>query len=237
MTLQIAVAKKLRTEQGVKDFNYKIDVPAGECVGIEGLSGAGKSSLLKMIAGLTLPDNGKIIAGEQIWFDKENHVNLIPQKRRCGYLHQHPVIFPFLTVEKNILFAAKEYSKARLYLKILGLKEFSNYRPHYLSGGQIKRAALAQLFAYEPDYLLLDEPFASLDDKWIELIIDLLSHFQYEKKRTLLIVSHQHNILRSLSDRIIRIVPGGTGSIGFPNHFSCRKSPYPSFYFSKSSGG
>jgi molybdate transport system ATP-binding protein len=233
MKFSINIVKKVRTEEGDRELHYILDIDKEECLGVAGPSGSGKSCLLKMIAGLITPENGSICAGTHPWFDKTQRINLIPQKRDCGYMHQNPVIFPFLSVEKNIHYAAKDHEQADAYINILGLEELRKYTPKYLSGGQEKRAALAQILAFEPSLLLLDEPFAFLDRTWIEIMTDILSHYQYKKKGTMVIVSHQHNILAGLCDRIIRITPGGLRTVGYPNHFQCRKQKEAVLYFSR----
>jgi molybdate transport system ATP-binding protein len=236
MKVCIDITKKVRTETGPPELHYNLDMYEGECLGVEGPSGSGKSCLLKMITGLLTPDSGSIFADTEPWFHKHKRINLEPRERDCGFMHQSPVIFPFLTVEKNIYYAAKDNKQADVYMKILGLERFRKYRPKHLSGGQEKRAALAQILAFEPSLLLLDEPFAFLDHAWIEIITDILSHYQCEKKGTVVIASHQQSILSGLCDRIIRIAPGGIRAIGYPNHFQCRKQKDAVLYFSRPQG-
>ena len=236
MHLDIDVEKQLKTETGLQPLTCRLQVNAGECLGIEGPSGAGKSSLLKMITGLLRPDRGRITAGADTWFDASGKIDLPPGQRSCGYLQQQPVLFPFLTLEQNLLFARRDREQAALYLQVLGLKNLKDHYPGHLSGGQLKRAALAQLLVLAPRFLLLDEPFASLDRDWVETLLDVLFHYAHTGSRTLVVVSHQPELLARLADRIISLAPGGMKSMGFPNHFQCRKSRYPSLYFSRPAG-
>ena len=167
-----------------------------------GASGAGKSLLLKCIAGIEKPDKGKIILNGRVLFDSERKVNLAPQKRRVGCLFQSGALFPNMTLLQNALCAARDKEEAALYLKKFGLEGKESLYPAALSGGEKQRAALARLLASEPDALLFDEPFSALDSnrksELERIILDLLE----EKKRPSILVTHDRNEAFRLSDKI-----------------------------------
>ena len=140
----------------------------GGVMGILGASGSGKSMTLKCIAGIETPDEGRIVLNGRVLFDSEKRINLPPQKRRVGYLFQNYALFPNMTVEKNIaagLTGAKEEKKeavARM-IRLFKLEGLEGRYPSQLSGGQQQRVALARILIYEPDVIMLDEPFSALD--------------------------------------------------------------------------
>lgn len=231
--LHIDITKKLKTEIGPKDHQYKIEIPPGECLGLVGPSGSGKTSLLKMIAGLLKPEQGIISFNDDLWYHNKNKINLEAQKRDCGLLYQDPVLFPFLTLEENILYGKNDKETAEKYINFLGLEELKKSNITKLSGGQLKRAALAQLLTYNPQTLLLDEPFAFLDRDWMYKLADLLFQIRSQENKTIIIVSHQKEFLTHITDRILTINHGSSLKSTYINNFPCRKKANPTLYFSK----
>ena len=163
MSLQADIKKRfsgftlevsLRTESGV--------------LGILGASGSGKSMTLKCIAGIETPDEGRIVLNDRVLFDSEKKINLTPQKRNVGYLFQNYALFPNMTVEANIAAGLKcpEREKqeiVREMIRLFRMEGLEKRYPSQLSGGQQQRTALARILAYEPDVIMLDEPFSALD--------------------------------------------------------------------------
>ena len=137
-------------------------------IGILGASGCGKSMTLKSIAGIEVPDSGNIVVEGRILFDSDSRINLKPQKRNIGYLFQNYALFPTMTVAKNIAAGLKGNRKeneqrVREMVRKFRLDGLEDQLPAQLSGGQQQRVALARIMAYEPDVILLDEPFSALD--------------------------------------------------------------------------
>lgn len=132
-----------------------------ETIAIVGPSGAGKTSLLRTIAGLERPEAGRIALGDEVWFDAQRKINLAPERRRVGYLPQDYGLFPHLTVAANVRFAAKR--ERRDLLARFDIAHLAGARPGQLSGGERQRVALARALARDPRVLLLDEPFGALD--------------------------------------------------------------------------
>lgn len=157
-------------------------------LGILGGSGAGKSMILRCIAGVETPTQGRIVLNGKVLFDSERGINLPSCQRRVGYLFQNYALFPHLTVAQNIVFGLPHNLSQRLIsqqleaqLMALKLTELAHRYPHQLSGGQQQRVALARALAIQPEILLLDEPFSALDTYLRSQIehefISQLSHF------------------------------------------------------------
>jgi molybdate transport system ATP-binding protein len=127
-----------------------------------GPSGAGKTTLLRLLAGLERPNAGRIVFRDRTWCDTARGVWLDPQRRRAGLVFQHYALFPHLTVERNVAFAATAPAAARM-MERFGLTGLAGRLPRAISGGEQQRVALARALAAEPDLLLLDEPLSSLD--------------------------------------------------------------------------
>ncbi len=157
-------------------------------LGILGASGAGKTMTLRCLAGLEAPTKGHIHLNHQVLFDAERKINLPSRKRRVGYLSQSYALFPHLTIAQNIAFGlhnmpfSEKKERVQTYLNQIQLTGFENRYPSGLSGGQQQRVALARALAPQPNILLLDEPFAALDDhlrsQMEKYLLEMLSTFE-----------------------------------------------------------
>jgi molybdate transport system ATP-binding protein len=127
-----------------------------------GPSGAGKTTLLRLLAGLEEPDSGEIVFRGRTWFDASRGIHRTPQERRAGFLFQDYALFPHLTVETNVEYAAPKGAGAR-FLEAFGIADLAGRYPRQISGGQQQRVALARALAAQPALLLLDEPLSALD--------------------------------------------------------------------------
>lgn len=176
-------------EKDFGSFQLKVSFETGGgALGLLGASGCGKSMTLKCIAGIVTPDRGRIVLDGRTLFDREQGIDLPPQKRRVGYLFQNYALFPHMTVEQNILAGmdrslprAERRNRLEELLDRLFLTGLGRRRPAQLSGGQQQRAALGRILASEPAVLLLDEPLSALDSylKWqVELeLMEVLDQF------------------------------------------------------------
>lgn len=156
-------------------FHLKVNFSAEEhCVAFFGHSGSGKTLTMQAVAGLFIPDKGRIAVGGRTVFDKQQKICLPARERRLGYLFQDYALFPHLTVRQNIGFALERggsfsfkgksrRSRVDEMLDIFEIRHIAEQRPSYISGGQKQRVALARALANRPDILLLDEPFSALD--------------------------------------------------------------------------
>ncbi|MFN8576466.1 MAG: ATP-binding cassette domain-containing protein [Candidatus Sericytochromatia bacterium] len=164
--IKVSLKKTLKGNNNKIDFDISFDIEDKKFIVIFGKSGAGKTSFIRMLAGLLNPDFGYISVNNNIWYDSQNKINLPTQKRKIGYVFQDYALFPNMTVRENLDFALNN-KKERNYideiLNIVNLLELSDRKPDTLSGGQKQRVALARALVRKPEILLLDEPLSSLD--------------------------------------------------------------------------
>jgi molybdate transport system ATP-binding protein len=162
---------ELRARKALRTFTLDVDVRFARGVTIlAGPSGAGKSTVLRIVAGLTRPDEGRVVLDERVLHDARR--SLAPFRREVAYLFQDYALFPHLSALGNVAFglAARGVPRgartatARAWLERLGIAHLERARPRALSGGERQRVALARALAWQPRAVLLDEPFAALDD-------------------------------------------------------------------------
>lgn len=214
MPVRVKIRKKL--DSFLLDMEFQSE---SRRIGILGASGCGKSMTLKCIAGIETPDEGRIEAGGRLLFDKEEKVNLRPQKRNVGYLFQNYALFPTMTVEKNIAAGLKgtrreKEARVREMMRKFQLKGLGKRLPGQLSGGQQQRVALARIMAYEPDVILLDEPFSALDmhlrDRLQQELMEMLADYT----GTVVMVSHNRDELYRFSEEMVVIDEGHVAAAG-----------------------
>ena len=153
---------RVRLSHPLRAFALDLALVAGsETVGLVGPSGAGKTTVLRAIAGLVRPRSGRIEAGGGVWLDTEAGIDVPPERRSVGLVFQEYALFPHLTVAQNVAFGAR--GDVASLLERFGLGGSAGERPGRLSGGERQRVALARALAREPDVLLLDEPLSALD--------------------------------------------------------------------------
>jgi molybdate transport system ATP-binding protein len=154
---------------GSFELDVAIEAPAGTCLAIAGPSGAGKTSMLRVAAGLLRPSTGRVVCGDEVWLDTASKVDVPPEQRRCGYLFQEYALFPHLRAWQNVAYGLRrepQVDRKRTALELLerfGLADRANARPRTLSGGERQRVALARALARTPLALMLDEPLSALD--------------------------------------------------------------------------
>lgn len=196
-------------------LDLALSVAPGEVVAILGRSGAGKTSLLHAIAGLTRRCAGNIAVGGETWLDDAER--LPPHRRRIGMLFQHFALFPHMTAAQNLLAAmdAPDADEARRLLERVGLSGFADRRPAQLSGGERQRVALARALARRPRLLLLDEPFSAVDRPTRRALADTIAEVIAGLGAPVLLVSHDVEDVARLASRVIvmddgRIVQQGS---------------------------
>ncbi len=186
--------------------------PAGELLAVVGPSGGGKTTLLRMIAGLAKPEQGDIRCGEQIWCNEQ--LCLTPQQRHLGYVPQHFGLFPHLNAEANVMAgldhlpAAQRRQQAQDWLRRVNLEGFPDRLPHQLSGGQKQRVALARALARNPQVLLLDEPFSAVDRGTRERLYIELAQLKRQLNIPVIMVTHDINEAVLLADKVALISQG-----------------------------
>jgi len=200
----------------VKDFSLAIK--KGEIVAITGESGCGKTTLLRLIAGLEVPDEGTITIHHQIVADKTTWIK--PEQRHVGMVFQDYALFPHLNIKENIAFGLnKEQNKKEVIREILtlvGLYGYENRYPHELSGGQQQRVALARALAPQPTLLLLDEPFSNLDEMLKEQVREDLLQIIRQTNITSLLVTHDVKDALAIADRIVVMKQGKLQQCSYP---------------------
>jgi sulfate transport system ATP-binding protein len=199
--------------------DVSVDIPTGSLTALLGPSGGGKSTLLRIIAGLEQPDSGSIeIAGE-------DSTSLPPQQRNVGFVFQHYAAFKHMTVRGNVAFGLeirkrpKKEVRARVdeLLALVHLTQFADRYPSQLSGGQRQRMALARALAVEPQVMLLDEPFGALDAKVRKELRDWLRRLHDEVHVTTVFVTHDQEEAMEVADEIVVINNGSIEQIGTPD--------------------
>lgn len=202
--IKIDIRKKLLSSTGEFTLNANIDIPSGEIVAFYGKSGTGKTTLLRIIAGLAAPDEGTINVEDNTWLDSRNGIYLPVEKRAVGYVFQSYALFPNMTIKENILFAQKkpDISQAKKLMEIFGLSSLQNRKPAMLSGGQQQRVALARAIACKPRIMLLDEPLSALDHEMRGSIQDEIKFINKEWGITTILVSHDVSEIFKLCTRV-----------------------------------
>ncbi|MDQ6821362.1 MAG: ABC transporter ATP-binding protein [Actinomycetota bacterium] len=184
-----------------RDFDLSASLTLGaETVGLVGPSGAGKTSLLRTVAGLERPTVGQIALGSELWFDAARRVHVSAERRRVGYLPQDYGLFPHLTVAANVRFAGKR-DRPDL-LDRLGIAHLARARPRQLSGGERQRVALARALARDPRVLLLDEPLGALDAITRRQVRDQLGDELAKLNLPTVLVTHSFDDAIALANRI-----------------------------------
>jgi iron(III) transport system ATP-binding protein len=212
------VSKAFGPVEAVREVSLEID--RGELVAVLGPSGCGKTTLLRTIAGFERPDAGRVVVSGEVVAGPDRF--LPPERRRIGMVFQDYALFPHLTVTANVSFGLADRPReqrealTRRTLELVGLQHKSNRHPHELSGGERQRVALARALAPEPELVLLDEPFASLDAslraglrREVELILR-------DAEATALLVTHDQEEALSLADRVAVMREGRIVQVGAP---------------------
>ena len=219
--LRIQLQKRLRFATGESSLDVTLEIPRGEWLAIQGPSGGGKTSLLRMLAGLTNPDSGLIQVGTQTWFDSDKKQVLPTRRRRIGFVFQDHALFAHMNVRRQLAFAApKESLPQRIdeLLEWMGLTNLAERYPVQLSGGQQQRLALARALITNPCLLLLDEPLTALDPEMRTEMQDLLLRIrQGGLVDYAVLVTHDSSEAQRLVSRVLRLEQGKVANDGPPD--------------------
>ncbi|MDP4301219.1 sulfate/molybdate ABC transporter ATP-binding protein [Leptothrix discophora] len=203
--------------------NLNLDIPSGELVALLGPSGSGKTSLLRIIAGLEVPDSGSVL------FHGEDTTHTDVRDRQVGFVFQHYALFAHMTIFENVAFGLRVRPKATRpddatihrkvteLLQLVQLDWIADRYPHQLSGGQRQRIALARALAVEPKVLLLDEPFGALDAKVRKELRRWLRRLHDEVHVTSVFVTHDQEEAMEVADRIVVMNEGRIEQVGTPD--------------------
>ena len=203
--IQVAIKKRLFSAQGEMQLDVDFTIQEGELVTLYGPSGAGKTTVLRTLCGLSVPDKGFISVGGLPWLDSAKKINLRPQQRDIGIVFQDYALFPNLTVKENLRYALKKNQPGTIVDELLELMELTNLhdkKPELLSGGQRQRVALARAIVRKPKILLLDEPMSALDTTLRLKIQDYILRVHEQFQLTTILVSHDIMEVIRLSNRV-----------------------------------
>ncbi len=212
------ISKRFGSHQALDGVS--LEVPPRACVVVLGASGCGKTTLLRVIAGLTTPDSGEIwMRGVQV--SAARRILVAPHERRIGFVFQDLALWPHLTVRQNLGFVleaqqvplADRGARVEGALQVVRIEELIDRYPHELSGGEQQRVALARAVVGEPQILLLDEPLSSLDAELRATLRQELARLQRSLQLTAVYVTHDREDASALADFIVEMRAGRIVSV------------------------
>lgn len=191
-------------------FNAQLEIPSKGVISIFGPSGAGKTTLLNCISGKLSPKQGLITINDKTILDTSKKIALPIHQRGIGYVFQDPTLFPHYSVEKNLLYGAKEKNPPLFHdiIKLLGIAPLLKKRIAYLSGGEKQRIAIGRALLSSPDILLMDEPLSALDQNRKEEILSYLEAIPKQFNIPILYVTHNIEEAKRLSQEFIAVNRG-----------------------------
>jgi len=222
----VALRVEARTRLGALELDVSLSVDAGRCLALAGPSGAGKTSALRVAAGLLRPERGLVEANGETWLDTERGIDVPPERRRCGYLFQEYALFPHLSAWQNVAYPLRgmgrgeRRARAVELLERFGMGELADARPRTLSGGERQRVAIARVLARKPEVLLLDEPLAALDARTRASAARELGAVLRDVKVPALLVTHDFAEAAQLGDRVGVIDSGRVVQEGTPSELA-----------------
>lgn len=203
MSFDLDLTKRL----GDAEISCRIETGDGLTV-LFGPSGAGKTSVLNMVAGLLRPGRGHVRVGGEVLFDSELSIDMPPEARRAGYVFQEARLFPHLRVRANLVYGRREAPAVLGFdetVAFLGLAPLLDRWPRTLSGGEARRVAIGRAMLSSPGFLLLDEPLSSLDRARREEIMVVIERLRDEVKLPILMVTHDRAEAERLGNRIVEM--------------------------------
>jgi molybdate transport system ATP-binding protein len=214
--LELSITKQL----GPFAFAVEATLPSAGVVALFGRSGAGKTSLVNMLAGLLRPDSGRIAVAGRVLFDSAAGIDLAPERRRIGYVFQEGRLFPHLDVRANLLYGYRRIPPGERAIKLpeivelLGIAHLLGRRPANLSGGEKQRVAIGRALLSNPRLLLLDEPLAALDAERKAEILPFIERLRDELGLPIVYVSHDPMEVLRLADRVLLLEQGRVAAAG-----------------------
>lgn len=232
--INLQLIKELNGPNGKLKLDFHLQMEHGQFTTLYGPSGAGKTSILRMIAGLLHPDDGSIKVDDQIWYDATKKVNVPPQKRAVGMVFQDYALFPNMTIAENLNFALPRDSKKEIIREVIDIAELGELRdrrPGTLSGGQQQRVALARALVHQPKILLLDEPLSALDQAMRFKLQEHLLQAHTAYNLTTILVSHDLAEVFKMSDELVVLDKGRIAKKGPPSEVFSNKKVSGKFQF------
>jgi molybdate transport system ATP-binding protein len=213
--LKVAVKKR----RGSFALEAQFELPTPGVVALFGRSGSGKSTLINVIAGLLKADSGHVVLDDAVLFDTQRHIDVLPERRRIGYVFQDAKLFPHLSVAANLRYAQDRarvpaYVGMDLVADLLDLDALMHRRTHQLSGGERQRVAIGRALLSQPSLLLLDEPLASLDASRREELLPYLETLRDQLAIPMVYVSHDFDDVLRLATHLVLMESGTTTAQG-----------------------
>lgn len=204
MTIETSLKKQLK----YFELDISFSCAKKNMVVMIGPSGGGKTTIIRMLAGLEKPDEGRIVFSNETWFDSTNNINQTPQKRRLGYVFQDYNLFPHLNLFENAAFAAVDRKEVDALFEIFKIEHLKKRKPHMVSGGERQRCAICQALARHPRILLLDEPFSALDAITRRGLREELKSLKGNMSFPIIYVTHDITEALYLADEILPVIDG-----------------------------
>jgi molybdate transport system ATP-binding protein len=222
--IDLRLVKNIHTIEGRIKLDINLKIPEYGFVTLFGKSGVGKTTILRMISGLTKPDSGYIRVGDENWYDSNNTISIKTQLRNIGFVFQDYALFPNMTVEEHLYYAQQQRNVNHVneLLDIFNLEGLKSRKPDTLSGGQKQRAAVARALARKPKILLLDEPLSALDGETRQILQHEIMTAHKSFLATTILVSHDTDEISKLTDKVYvidngQIIDSGKPEIVFNN--------------------
>lgn len=207
------------------EIDFAFELAIGKTTALFGRSGVGKSTVLRMLAGLETPSAGRISMAHTLWYSSAEKINVPVAARKVGFVFQDYNLFPNMNVLRNLRYASKEGLipiAVEELLDSLGMRSLLDSYPEELSGGQRQRVAVLRALCQEPDLLLLDEPFSALDDTSILELIEEISLIRSKLNATIVVVSHRKDVIFRMADEVVHLHEDGTVISGKPEEVLTR---------------
>jgi molybdate transport system ATP-binding protein len=210
----------VRKQQGIFSVEARFTTDRTGVTALFGPSGAGKTSIINMVAGLTRPDEGYVIVNGRTLFDSEKRIDIPPEKRGIGYVFQDGRIFPHLSVRSNLTYGMKLVPRNRRtvsfdeVVELLGIGALLGRRIANLSGGEKQRVAIGRALLTSPSLLLMDEPLASLDGARKAEVLPFVERLSGQLSIPIVYVSHSVNEILNLANTIVLLEAGSVRSMG-----------------------
>jgi len=226
--IHIEINKKLQGANGEMLLDVDLQIEEGTFLALSGKSGSGKTSLLRVLAGLESA-KGEINVGGKVWLKDEKA--LAPQKRETGYVFQDYALFPNMTVEENLLFVNKDPALAKELLEMTELSDMKTRLPNRLSGGQQQRVALCRAMMKRPKLLLMDEPLSALDPVMRSKLQEEILRLHHTFGTTTIMVSHDPSEIYRLASRVVVLEDGEVINDGSPKEVLLKTQGSQKFSF------
>jgi molybdate transport system ATP-binding protein len=221
------IAVEVEKRLGAFTLDARFSAPASGITALFGRSGAGKTTLINMLAGLVRPDRGRIVIGDEVMFSSAERVDLPVERRRLGYIFQEGRLFPHYSVRGNLLYGAPRRQRhpaitVDAVVALLGLEPLLERRPGDLSGGEKQRVAIGRALLAQPRLLLMDEPLASLDTPRKAEILPFIERLRDELHLPIVYVSHAMEEIVRLADTLVLLSEGRIAAVGSVEELTSR---------------